>query len=471
MAEIARRATGKGNRVLFLVHRQEIVNQVISTFEADGVDMELADIGMVQTISRRLEHLEKPTIIFIDEAHHALAKSYRNVLDAFPQSTKLLFTGTPVRLNGDGFEDVADDLILGKSIKWLTEHGNIAPFRYFSPQLIDTSKLKKNSTGDYSNKSMDDAFNGVIYGDVIEHWKKLAGDKQTFIYTYSVDSAKQLADEFKQAGITAEAVDGSTPSEVRNKHVSDFKANRIQVLINVELFTEGVDAGNADAVVMLRPTQSLSLYLQFAMRPLNPREGKTAIMIDHVGNAQRFGLPDADREWSLKGTKKTKREQQENTVKVRECQFCFAVMDASEVIHETVDGKRVDRCAYCGSIMSTVAENERQVISEAELVEITDKAAFERQRLAGQKYNKNNSLERNYDVAVAKSDGKKNPLYGMFAVLVNYKRATYGDDELKQFADIKELKISDVMRAYNWAQKKRKEREDQQPSWMAKNFY
>ena len=109
MSEIARRATKKGNRVMFVVHRKEIVDQVIKTFKANEVDMSLTQIGMVQTFARRVDTLSKPTIIFVDEAHHVLARSYRKILERFPEALKLLFTATPVRLNGEGFEDVADD--------------------------------------------------------------------------------------------------------------------------------------------------------------------------------------------------------------------------------------------------------------------------------------------------------------------------------------------------------------------------
>lgn len=135
MADIARRATAKGNRVLFMVHRQEIVQQVVKTFRTDGVDMNLATIGMVQTITRHVDDLDPPQIIFVDEAHHALARTYQRVLEAFPKAYKLLFTATPYRLNGAGFTDIADDLITGKSVSWLIDHN-------FSPRWTTTHRHK-----------------------------------------------------------------------------------------------------------------------------------------------------------------------------------------------------------------------------------------------------------------------------------------------------------------------------------------
>lgn len=464
MAEIARRATDKGNRVMFVVHRQEIVSQVKDTFEASGVNMELTNVGMIQTFTRRIERLPEPTIIFVDEAHHALAKSYTRLLEAFPNAYKLLFTGTPVRMNGDGFDEIADDLIVGKSIRWLTDHGNIAPFKYYAPELIDEGKLKRNSTGDYSNSSMDDAFKNVIYGDVIEHWQRLAGNLQTIAYTYSVESAKPLADEFNQAGIKAEAIDGSTPTNIRNERVQAFKTNQIQILVNVELFTEGFDIPNADAVIMLRPTQSLSLFLQFAMRPLNPREGKTAIMIDHVGNVQRFGLPDLDREWSLKGKEKSKRKREENELKTRDCQFCYGVFEPSQAIH-TAEGLA---CPYCGELFQTSQQIQKEIDKEAQLVEIKNREEFEKERLANLRLDARRTLIWNYDVASAK--GNK-PLYKLFGYLTLKTHKVYSNDQLEELAEQRDLSISSVRQAHGWAHKKLIDQQNSQPQWMKNNFY
>lgn len=143
MAHIAKGATDKGNKVLFFSHRKEINEQVKKTFELNDVNLNLVTIDGVQTLVRKLDELEEPKIILIDEAHHSKANSYIKIINHFPNAFKLLFTGTPIRLNGDGFDDIADDLILGKTVKWLQENGNIAPFKYYAPSMIDTSKLKK----------------------------------------------------------------------------------------------------------------------------------------------------------------------------------------------------------------------------------------------------------------------------------------------------------------------------------------
>lgn len=359
MADIARRATAKGNRVLFMVHRQEIVQQVVKTFRADGVDMNLAKIGMVQTITRHVDDLDPPQIIFVDEAHHALARTYQRVLEAFPKAYKLLFTATPYRLNGAGFTDIADDLITGKPVSWLIDHHFLAPVDYYAPSQIDTSKLRTKRAGDYSVDSIQEAMKPKIYGNAVKHYLKLAAGKQAIAYTYNVDSAIRLAQAFNARGITARAVAGSTPKEERRKIIEDYRAGKIKIVTNAELFTEGLDLPNVDCVIMLRPTQSLSLYLQFAMRSMNPREGKTATIIDHVGNVERFGLPTDDREWTLEGREKGKTSSSGATIKsVTVCQTCFASFYRTG-----------GTCPYCGAALGE--EKKIEVVDDAELKKVT----------------------------------------------------------------------------------------------------
>lgn len=358
MAEIARRATAKGNRVLFVVHRQEIVQQVIRTFKADDVNMNLAKIGMVQTITRHIADLDPPQIIFVDEAHHALAQSYQRILKAFPEAYKLLFTATPYRLNGKGFTEIADELITGKSVPWLIDHHFLAPVDYYAPSQIDISKLRTKSTGDYSEDSIKEALKPKIYGNAVKHYYQLARGKQAIAYTYNVDSAIRLARVFNGRGITARAVSGKTPKEERKKIIEDYRAGKIKIVTNAELFTEGLDLPNVDCVIMLRPTQSLSLYLQFAMRSMNPQQGKTAVIIDHVGNVQRFGLPTDDRQWSLEGKGKSKQSSGTTIKPVSVCPVCFASFYRTN-----------DICPYCGSPIGE--EKELEVVDDVQLKKVT----------------------------------------------------------------------------------------------------
>lgn len=358
MAEIARRATAKGNRILFIVHRKEIVDQVIKTFSDDGVDISLAKIGMVQTITRHVEALKEPSIIFVDEAHHALSKTYRKILDAFPNALKLLFTATPIRLSGEGFTEIADDLIVGKSIQWLIDNQFLAPLDYYAPNQLNANDLKIKRNGEFDEKSIEEAFKPKVYGNVVATFKQLSATKQAIAYTYNVASAERLANQFIVNGISAKAVSGNTPKDERDQIISAYRNGKIQVITNAELFTEGLDLPNVDTVVMLRPTQSLSLYLQFAMRSMNPRKGKRALIIDHVGNIDRFGPPTADREWSLEGQKKQLRQSSEPTLSITTCEQCFAVFERKNLTH----------CPYCDAELAKPKELE--VVDDVKLEKV-----------------------------------------------------------------------------------------------------
>ena len=364
MAEIARKATAKGNRVLFVVHRKEVVEQAIKTFEQQQVNMNLAQLGMVQTITRHVDEIPVPQVIFVDEGHHALAQTYTRILDHFPNAFKLLFTATPHRTGRKQLDLIADDIVTGKSIKWLTEHGNLAPFKYYSIGYIDTKKLKKNSTGDYTAHSMDQAIDHKIYGNIVNHYQKLAHGKQAVVYCYSVENALAIAKQFNQHGISAVEVDAKTPNEKREAIVEDFRQGKIKILTNVNLFTEGIDLPNVDCVIMVRPTASLSLYLQFSMRCLNPRKGKEAIIIDHVANWKTFGLPNAERDWKSEMQTSKKRKSASNGVEpCIQCPVCFQTFKKSEIDK--------GHCPVCGAEIIEYHPNLKKV--DAELEEIQQK--------------------------------------------------------------------------------------------------
>ena len=370
MAEIARRTTKNNNRVMFLIHRKEVLDQAVKTFNEQGVKMSLTTMGMVQTLTRRVDKLPTPSVILVDEAHHALAKSYQRILKQFPKAIVLLFTATPHRTGRMQLDQIADDIIIGQSIHELTDKGFLAPFRYFQPPNdFDSKLLKRSSTGDFTNESMQEAMSTKIFGHIVKQYKRIASGMQAVVYTYSIDSAIKIAKEFNEAGITARSVNGKTPQDMRDHIVRMFRDQRIKILVNVNLFTEGVDLPNVDCVIMARPTASLALYLQFSMRCLNPRPGKTAIIIDHANNFKTFGYPDDDRDWKQaikSGKQKSKTLLTDPGLSIVTCDYCFAVVKASEV----KDGK----CPICGK---PIKVHEAKPVSDVDLVE----ASKERQKV------------------------------------------------------------------------------------------
>lgn len=364
MAEIARRTTANNKHVMFLIHRKEVLQQAVRTFDKQDVDPNLLTSGMVQTLTRRVDKLPTPDVILVDEAHRALAKSYQRILNKFPKAIVLLFTATPHRTGRVQLDQIADDIIVGQSIHELTEKGFLAPFRYFQPPGdFDSKLLKRGSTGDFTNDSMQQAMSTKIFGHIVKQYKRIAPGMQAVVYTYSIDSAIKIAAEFNSEGISAVEVDGTTSKEKRAVAVRKFRDQKIKILVNVNLFTEGVDLPNVDCVIMARPTASLALYLQFSMRCLNPRPGKTAIIIDHANNFKSFGYPDDDRDWKQaikSGKQKSKTLLKDPGMSIVTCDYCFAIVKASEV----KDGK----CPICGK---PIKVHEAKPISDVDLVEAT----------------------------------------------------------------------------------------------------
>ncbi|MDE5563845.1 MAG: DEAD/DEAH box helicase, partial [Oscillospiraceae bacterium] len=320
-AEMAKRTTDSGRRVLFLVHRREVCEQIEATFTAWGVDMALCTVQMVQTACRRTEKLSEPCLIITDENHHCLAKSYRKIYDAFPKAYCVGVTATPVRLNGGGLGEVNDRLIIGPTVRELIDRQCLADFDYYAPAVADLSGLKRKSTGDFDMTQAADMLDKpAIYGDILRHYRKLADGVKAICYCPIIAHSQETARRFCEDGIPAAHIDGDTLKDKRTAIVQAFREGEIQVLCNVDLISEGFDVPDCGCSILLRPTKSLTLYIQQAMRSMRYQPGKRAVIIDHVGNVHRFGLPDENRQWSLE----PKRSQtKENQVHVRQCPECF----------------------------------------------------------------------------------------------------------------------------------------------------
>lgn len=356
LAEMGKRTTWSGKRVLFLVHRKELVDQIVGTFVRWGVDMRYCDIMMVQTATRRRAKLPKPDLIMTDENHHSLATSYKNIYEQFPDVLRVGVTATPVRLNGDGLGDVNDDLVIGVSAKWLIENKCLAPYDYYAPSIADLTGLHT-KMGEYVTADIEKAMiKKAIFGDTIAYYRKLADGKKAICYCASIRHSKAMADAFSEAGIPAAHIDGETPKPERAALIAKFRSGEIRILCNVDLISEGFDVPDCECAILLRPTQSLTLYIQQSMRCMRYREGKRAVIIDHVGNYARFGLPDEDREWTLDKKQKKKRTASEE-VKAQMCPECFMTFNP-EVVPKT-DGRTT--CPNCGYVFP---KKEREELEE-----------------------------------------------------------------------------------------------------------
>lgn len=351
---IARLATEKGNRVLFLVHRQELCQQIQQTFELCGVDPVLCTVAMVQTVSRRLADMPIPALIITDECHHATSNTYKRIYERFSGAVRIGFTATPVRMVEGGLGAVFDSLIESVSTKWLIANGYLAPYKYYSVKVADIKGLPSRG-GDYDKAALAELMEQkYIYGKTVETYERICKGRQTIVYCASIEASKRTAEEFSRAGYSAAHIDGMTPPAERARLIQGYRDGRVMVLTNVELFGEGFDVPDCECVVLLRPTKSLSLFIQQSMRSMRYKPNKVAYIIDHVANVYRHGFPDDVREWSLE----MKRRKQRNTVSVKECSVCFAVLPLFTKV-----------CPYCGAVLKQTQE-ERRVEVEAELAEI-----------------------------------------------------------------------------------------------------
>ena len=184
-----------------------------------------------------------------------------------------------------------------------------------------------------------------IYGSTVDEYIRLANGKKTIVYLASVEASKQTAAEFQSRGIFAAHLDGATDKTTRAETIEKFRNGEITVLCNVDLFGEGFDVPDCECVVLVRPTKSLTLYIQQSMRSMRYKPNKTALIIDLVANCYTHGLPDDVREWTLKAKKRGGK----NTVTIRECPECFYVMPASVIT-----------CPECGYQFTPKEHKERE---------------------------------------------------------------------------------------------------------------
>lgn len=339
MAHMARSAAAKGNTTWFLVHRQELIRQSSRTFDMLGVQHGLiykghtmtrdpVQIASVQTLVRRLGRTPTtPQLIVVDEAHHSSASTYRKILGAFPGAVVIGLTATPARTDGQGLDDIFEDLVVGPNMAELIRDGYLSDYRIYAPPIgIDTSSIKTRA-GDFAKDQLAAAVDKpTITGDAVRHYLDYAAGKRAIAFCASVDHSKHVAASFRQAGVPAQHFDGETDDRRRERIVEAFTRGEIKVLCNVDLVGEGFDVPACEAAILLRPTQSLILFLQQIGRALRPSPGKErALILDHAGNALRHGLPDDDREWTLRGRPKRKGKRDEPPPPaVKQCPECYA---------------------------------------------------------------------------------------------------------------------------------------------------
>lgn len=282
-----------------------------------------------------------------DEAHHVLVDNKWGAAAAmFPNARGLGVTATPVRADGKGLgrhaDGLFDEMLVGPSMRDLIERGYLTDYRIFAPPSdLDLSQVPLSASGDYSPPKLKSARRqSHITGDIVEHYLRIARGKLGVTFDVDIESATETAAAYRAAGVPAEIVSGETPDGLRAEILTRFRRREVLQLVNVDLFGEGFDLPAIEVVSMGRPTQSYALFAQQFGRSLRPMEGKgRAIIIDHVGNTLRHGLPDAPREWSLDRRERRSRSAPSDVMPTRTClnPECVGVYERVLVA-----------CPYCG---------------------------------------------------------------------------------------------------------------------------
>ncbi len=376
-AEIARLCDEYGSRACILVHRDTLLEQasqklrdiqVLHSIIAPGRTNfgDNVHVASVQTLVRRIEQHEFDLLI-IDEGHHGIAGSYKKLINAWPECRVLGVTATGIGTAGRGLGETYDIIVPGPSIRALMDDGYLTEaVSYGASKIVDLSRART-TAGDYNAQDLHNIMDrNEVTGDAVAHYTKLCPGAPAVVFCVSVQHADDVASEFKRAGYNAASVHGRMPMHEIRDAIDGLRKGTIQVLTSCDLISEGFDAPGVVACILLRPTKSLIVYLQQIGRGLRPSYAKGmplgtreqrlaaiaaskkphAIILDHAGNAFRFGLADEEREWSL-DAKKKKGGPPVQALKVCPNMFCHVPV-----------WKKV--CPHCGHVF-VVAEQAREI--------------------------------------------------------------------------------------------------------------
>jgi DNA repair protein RadD len=348
-----------GRRVLILAHRQELIDQISATLTLAGVPhgviapgfpeidapVQLASIATLVKPKRLERWRNRFDLVIVDEAHHVVARSWASVLVSQGRAKMLGVTATPERLDGRGLGEIFDRMVIGQTVAELIEAGWLSKFTVYEPIAggPDMSGARVRA-GDYAIEDQREAMSGVVIGAAVDEYTRICPGVQAVAYCIDIQHSHAVAERFRAVGVRAEHVDGETAASARRNAIASLGNGGIDVICNCGLISEGVDVPALGAVLMLRPTASLALYLQMVGRALRPVPGKVAKILDFAGNTSSHGLPDEPRQWSLDAKPLKQRERTEGAG-LRRCKACGVI-----------NRKGAHSCTECGSDLRTVRE-------------------------------------------------------------------------------------------------------------------
>ncbi len=388
---ISHSAVRHGKSVLWVVNREEILNQTWDTMRQFGFTpqqmsvMKGADkranpnatmhIGSVQTIMRRA-WVPRVDYLILDEAHHFMQRNtWRNIVDRFPSAKLLGLTATPVP--GRGTEPMFEEMVEMAKPSELVARGYIVAPRVISvpEEMLPELDGVKTSAGDYVVGDLEKVMNTTkLVGNVVEHWLEHAYDRTTVAFCTTVEHAKSLCEQFKQRGVAAEVYHGKLSSEQRGDAMDRLQVGDTKVLCTVSICLEGWDMPCVRVAIVARPTKSLIVHQQMLGRVMRPFGSDGCVVLDHAGNVLKHGFPDDDREWTLEGPKASE-------ARVKTCPVCYAVVRSTVRICTGVLPSGAP-CLHDFSAQAEEEEKRRRVVElEGRLIELKraqDQALSER---------------------------------------------------------------------------------------------
>ena len=375
-AAIIRAAIDRGRTVWFLAHLREILDDTARRLAVEGIPHGFIMAGMptnpflpvqvvsVQTAARR-PVVTKPGLIIVDECHLAVAETYRKVIEAAGNPPLLGLTATPQRLDGRGLCEIFDELVPTCSTGDLIEEGLLAPIRYYAPTRVDLTDVRSRA-GDYALDQLAAAVDRPsIIGDAVAHYRKHAHGRRAVAFCVNIAHAEHTAAVFAQAGYRAVAISGKSTREERQAALTGLRQGTIDIVCNCALWVAGVDCPEIGCIILLRPTKSLTMFLQSVGRGLRTAPGKTElIVLDHASCVFDHGMPQDPREWTLEARPK----RDGKAPPVRECPECYACHPPA-----------LSECPCCGHVYE-VSRAQGPDHIDGELVELDPEALRRKQQ-------------------------------------------------------------------------------------------
>jgi DNA repair protein RadD len=360
----------KGKRCIVIAHRIEIVEQVSARLAGLGVPHgviapgfpatpEPVQVANVASLVRRIDRHDHYDLVVVDEAHHAVAGTWRRVIDAMPGAKVLGCTATPERLDGCGLGDIFDEMVIGPTTAELIDAGYLSRFTCFAPtEAPDLSGISSRA-GDFAVDQLAGIMaRPVIVGSAVDSYEKLCPGKRAIIYGVDRRHSMMLAKRFIERGHRAAHLDGTTSKDERRSLIKALATGKLEIITNCGIISEGLDVPAVEAVLLARPTQSLSLYLQQVGRALRLAPGKDrALILECAGNLYRHGMPDAERQWSLDGKPRRQREPGDMP-RLRHCEHCSAI-----------NPPKAPTCTACGADLKPTSAEQREIETELRRIE------------------------------------------------------------------------------------------------------